>query len=560
MKKISIYLMLFLSLFGLSSCKKEKENIEFNKYLDELFYFFLGEDPININALIVDTKKYNLEEFAVYPYDFSLELEEEYFNGLKEVKNKLLNYKKLNKKQELSKKILIDYIDRELAFDGLFYYQSNLGSYLGYQAQLPIILAEYRFDDMYDIECYFEYLKSTKITFANIINFERERIDKKVGMNSKIIDGVIDQIDNFLKLEGYYLKNSFNKKIEEANFLNDVQKRLLISEHSDIIDKDFLDAYFYLKEQLNNLKIFVNDEEIKISKEYYQALFQRATGTDYTIPEAKEYIESKIGELIKGYNIEYRSKYQIELMKQNSFNELFSYYIDKGKNSFPVLPYDVEYEIKTIDESLEENSSPAMYFISPIDANIKEIIYVNNLYFKEKSNYVYQTIAHEGIPGHMYQNVYLKNLDIPEVRKILRYNGYTEGWATYVENYVVGYVDEEAMKPFEFFDALSYLYLGLIDIGINYEGWSKDEAVSFILDTFSSLTNEEALNIYYQLLEVPTNYLEYYFSYFQIQDLKAYFKKKMGKKYSDYLFHKIYLDTGPSPFKILYEQYQNYKL
>ena len=29
--------------------------------------------------------------------------------------------------------------------------------------------------------------------------------------------------------------------------------------------------------------------------------------------------------------------------------------------------------------------------------------------FTELNNYTYQTLAHEGFPGHLYQNLYLKN-------------------------------------------------------------------------------------------------------------------------------------------------------
>ena len=562
MKKILIFIFLITSLFSFASCKKEKENKEFNKYLDELFYEFLGNDPISINSVIVNTKNYNIEEYDVTAYSFNEQDEKEYYDNLKSIKDKLSEFKKLTKEQELSRKILIDYLNRNLAFEDLFYYQSNFGSYLGYQAQLPIILAEYRFDDLYDIESYFNYLKTTKTTFTNMINYEREKINKNLGMNKIIINGVIDQINNFLSLEGSYLIANFEKKINELNFLNETQRNSLIIEHNDIIENEFLDAYSYLKSELKTLNASIEGTGIgnlPDGKKYYQALFNQATGTDYTIEEAKQYLEGKISELIKSYNIFYSQKYEVNLMSQNNYNDLMTFFLDKSKSNFPKLPYNLNYEIKTIDKSLENNSSPAMYFISPIDKNIKEIIYVNNRYFQDDKNYVYKTMAHEGIPGHMYQNVYLKNLDIPNVRKIIHYSGYSEGWATYVENYVISYVDNTALKAFEFYDTLSYLYLGILDIGINYEGWSIEEASKYLMDLYK-ISNKDAEDLYYQLIEVPTNYLEYFFSYYQVQDLKTYFKGIMGNKYSDYLFHKIYLDTGPAPFSILKEQYKNHKL
>jgi hypothetical protein len=32
----------------------------------------------------------------------------------------------------------------------------------------------------------------------------------------------------------------------------------------------------------------------------------------------------------------------------------------------------------------------------------------------------------------------------------------------------------------------------------------------------------------------------------------------MGTEYSDYLFHKIFLETGPTSFNILKQQYEKY--
>ena len=56
----------------------------------------------------------------------------------------------------------------------IFYYSNPLGSYLGYQAQLPLILAEYHFYTRKDIENYLEYLRITLDSFTNIIAFEKK--------------------------------------------------------------------------------------------------------------------------------------------------------------------------------------------------------------------------------------------------------------------------------------------------------------------------------------------------------------------------------------------------
>lgn len=566
MKKLSKLLLIILIAFSLVGCKKQKQpvpNEEFNLYLEELFYEFLGTDPMNINSSIYNLDNFREIDAKVEPYDYSVEEENKYYESLEEIKEKLITYTDdlLTTDQKLSRDILLDYLDRQLAFKDFHYYGSSLGSYLGYQAQLPIILAEYRFDDKNDINDYFAYLKTTKATFENIIAFEKEKIDLNIGLTNYIIDKVTDQCDNFINSEENYLIPVFNDKIEAMNLSSD-EKRDLKAEHERIINEEFILAYNYLRNQLVTMKDTADHNGALASfpegKAYYEVLFQEATGSDMTIPEVKAYLQSKVNYLISNASITYDLLYKTNLMSGKSLDDLIPYFRTKMETSFPKLDLEVNYEIKNIHASLQENASPAMYFISPIDENIDEVIYINPLQFRELNNYTYQTIAHEGFPGHLYQNLYLKSSNIPLVRKIIRYTGYSEGWATYVENYVVSFVNDKAVDAFQFYDSLSYIILGLLDIGINYEGWNEDASFKFIKNYFN-ITSEQAKEMYYELTEIPTNYLQYYFSYYQVQDLKANFKKKMGNKYTDYLFHQIYLQTGPSSFTILKKQYDNYQ-
>ena len=51
---------------------------------------------------------------------------------------------------------------------------------------------------------------------------------------------------------------------------------------------------------------------------------------------------------------------------------------------------------------------------SAIDNFTEEFIYLNNADIRDEFgnldyNYLYTTLAHEGYPGHLYQNVYFKN-------------------------------------------------------------------------------------------------------------------------------------------------------
>lgn len=565
MKKIFAIILTFLILL-VPGCSRN-DAIRFNQYLDKVFISFLEDDPLIINALLYHPEKYNLHEQEVLPLDFSLEAEEAYFNELKAIKAELMrfNNKYLPKREQLTKEILIDYLNRELAFEGLYYYGSLLGSYLGYQANLPLNLAEYRFDDLSDVYNYFAYLKTTQASFQAIIEYEYQKLELGLGLTTTNIERIIDQCNNLIYSEENFLVPIFNDKIKAMKLGKAKQEQLSI-QNEKLVYENFIGAYRYLRDHLSIMKAMSTNTPVlnQDKQKYYEALFQKQVGVDLSMEDVISYLDNLLVTLLEK-RIKNKIDYEIvgssyNLIEDRRFDDIIPFFKEAMTDDFPAIPNETQYAIKEIHQSLQNNSSPAMYFLSPIDINTLEVIYINPLNFKTTNNYVFQTLAHESYPGHLYQNAYLKSLDLHNIRKLLSYPGYAEGWATYVENYVVKYAggNQYVHDIFSFYNSFPYLVLGRLDVGINYQGWNLEESVAF-LEQYFNLDSIDEYQTYYDMLEVPTNYLKYYLSYYKILDLKNYFREIAGNDYSDYLFHKIYLDTGPAPFWILEKEYQNYR-
>lgn len=113
---------------------------------------------------------------------------------------------------------------------------------------------------------------------------------------------------------------------------------------------------------------------------------------------------------------------------------------------FPSLP-DCNVTVKYINAAMEDYLSPAFYLTSPLDQLTENTIYIN-----QKNGYegirLFTTLAHEGFPGHLYQNLYFHSQDVPPIRSLLGYPGYTEGWATFVElhSYIYSGLSKDAAK------------------------------------------------------------------------------------------------------------------
>ena len=141
---------------------------------------------------------------------------------------------------------------------------------------------------------------------------------------------------------------------------------------------------------------------------------------------------------------------------------------------------------------------------------------------RNRDVYKRQTLAHEGFPGHLYQTVYSSFHAESPLAAILSCSGANEGWATYVENLACQFdngLPEGAGQYRACLRSFSLCAYGLLDIGIHYDGWSKEQAAQFIQTWFQaeeSVTDE----IWQTILDAPANYLEYAGGYVELMEMR----------------------------------------
>ena len=216
---------------------------------------------------------------------------------------------------------------------------------------------------------------------------------------------------------------------------------------------------------------------------------------------------------------------------------------------YPKAPK-VSCKIKYVHKTMEEYTSPAFYMVPAIDSYKENVIYIN----KAQTAELYPTLAHEGYPGHLYQNVYYAARNDDPVRYLLDYPGYSEGYATYVESFSYSMMDAEGygdiyqqmnMEMYEYNLALC----SRVDFGVHYEGWKKKDVRAY-LRSFG-MDDSQADELFQMIIENPANYLSYYIGYQEFHELLTDYKKMAGNKYSLKAYHTEILDAGPCSFDIL---------
>ncbi len=102
---------------------------------------------------------------------------------------------------------------------------------------------------------------------------------------------------------------------------------------------------------------------------------------------------------------------------------------------FDVTPK-TAFEIRPIEEFRAESSAGASYQAGTPDGSRPGIFYINTFNLKAQPIFGVETLyLHEAIPGHHFQiSLAQEETSLPDYRKFVDYNAFSEGWALYVES------------------------------------------------------------------------------------------------------------------------------
>lgn len=540
----------------------------FDAYVDTLFKEDVAENTINLHYTLAHPENFGITDYEISLGSYGVDDFKENVRELEEMKDRLLrfNRKNLSKEQRLTYDILLDYVETELSVKDLTLYTEVLGPTTGYQSQLPVVLAEYTFRTRRDIEDYLSLLSQMDEMAGQIIAFEEEKAQAGLFMSDYAADAIITQCEDFIsEPEGNYMIDVFNDKISAFEGLTEEEKEGYRKENHDLVTGEVVKAYRTLIDGLRALKGSGKNElgicYYEDGKAYYEYLLRSGTGSDVSVKKQKKRIER----YIKDY---YQMLYHALGENPEIYEDIMAYQFPdmepeeiledlKGKigEDFPDPPK-VGYTVKYVHPSMEENMSPAFYLTTPVDDIQNNLIYINQKQTgaeAEGKMELYTTLAHEGYPGHLYQNAYTASGNLPLIRNLFSFTGYAEGWATYVEfEYAYDYAgaDETLADLLAGNEACLLGLMAYIDIGIHYDGWDREDVAEYLAD-FGVEDQDATDEIFDYVVEEPGSYLSYFIGYLEFLDLREMAKEELGDTFDIKQFHDFILRTGPAPFYII---------
>lgn len=550
-----------LSVLGVQTGKGDQQ--AFVEYLDQLFREEITANTINLHYTLKNPKQYGIKEYPISLGQISQENSIAAVAILENMQAALAEFDpdQMDEEYAMIHDMLKDEIQTEISAAQLYLYQEPLRPSTGVAGELPVLLAEYTFYGERDIQDYLALLRQLPDYYAQVLELEQKKADAGLFMPEYAAREIIDQCENFVKdKENNYLLDTFVDKVQSL----EVDREAYIQQNAAAVTEAVIPAYELLiagmKEILKGLEGQEWNQQglyhLPQGREYYEYLVKSYTGSGMTVEEMQQAAKVR-----RAYDMSEAAKLIREDPKLLTVSTSYSFALqdpvaileqlqEKMSADFPAPP-DTSYSIKYVHPSLEAHLAPAFYLAVPIDDISQNAIYING-----SSNYqkmkLYTTLAHEGFPGHLYQNIMERSQDFLPIRSLLGTSGYSEGWATYVEMISYGYAElQPGLGKLLMHDQSALLSLyATADLGIHGEGWSLEDMMAFFGEY--QITDQQILRDIYQLIvEEPAHYLKYYIGYLEFLSLKEEAQKKWGEEYSDYRFHEALMELGPAQFEIL---------
>lgn len=554
-----------------------KEQQEFEQYLDDYFKDVVTDDTLTYNYTIRDGADYGLEEPEVTLGDPGMTAEEigqdkEEFEGWVK-KLDAIDRSCLTEDQKLTYDVLDEYFEVSAGiFDNVYLYEP-FSPMRGLQANIATNFTDYRFDDKGDVERYIELLGQIPDYFAEYLDFEQEKSEKGYFMSDAVCDKVISQCKDFVAdKENHFMVTTFNDNIDALDFLTDEEKAEYKEANKQAVVNSLLPAFENVAAVLSGLKgTGTNDGGIcnyDGGKEYYEYLLKNFAGTAKSPEEVIDMLDTELQKLMVSlyqYYLGNQAAYEYFAANYDSIfaetdqmtaSEMVDKMMEMASEHYPDAGT-INYKAEALDKNLETIMDDVLaYYMAPaIDDPDNNLIRVNGLH----TDGMWTTLAHEGYPGHMLQNAYYMSTDPEPVRTLMNFLGYKEGWAMYACYDSLYYYEYE--KPeygdtiaalYQLNDEMSYLMMGRVDLGINYEGWTLQDTADYL--TKNGMDGSAAQELYTTMVGDPAVYQSYSTGYYEMKELRDYAEEKMGDDFDLKTFNTIILETGPCQFDILKEQ------
>jgi uncharacterized protein (DUF885 family) len=540
---------------------------EFDKFLDEVFVYFMESDYLTMHFNVIDYQKYGIEkpELSVGTVDYDDDSgQEDYEKMLEELE--AFDFDKLSYRQQYDYESLKYSLLETIASTYYSHYQPLFNSSSDILGNLITNFTEFVFRSKTDIDDYLVLLADVDRYLDDCLTYTARQAEDGVGLIDYAIDYETEFAQRFTaKVDDNELITTFDEKIDTLDFLNKAEKEEYKLANAKIVKEEVIPEYQKVDSELRNYygKTPAKDMALcNLNKNYAELTFilngSSNEDIDTLFQNAKDEFDLMVAEYFTAtYNKEAISEYQtihqygtdafnfnssrdyLEFLRQN----LDDYYPDLGA---------VDYTVDELDPSTASDSILAYYMPCPVDDSNQNVIRTNPNTLSEDPVETYNTLAHEGFPGHLYQHVFYSRTNPHVFRSTQDFIGYTEGYAVNAsyDALKMACENEDTANLLGFECNFYFLFYSVIDMGVNYYGWTAKDIDKYA-DEFGLFNSKIGESMYDFIIDMSGVYDHYGLGHASFRQLRRYAMEQLGDDFDMVEYNRTILKNGPLPFNIL---------
>lgn len=595
MKKILSLLLCFLLLCGCTVQKTETVNDQDNSYLTKLKTFEPGEK----NSALEDNEEYSrfIDEFCTeslkmmdytsyagyisYPErcevkepeggleSVEYEFDEESYEFYETYLNKLLefDYNSLSMSQQYEYEAL-EYSLMETLCDLQYWkYTRMFSSSSDVVTNIIFMLVDLPVNSETRVQKYLEVIKDIDDYLASMVEFTDKQYEDGIYTSDYALDYSISMLNSIAsKKDNNTLIESFDSRIDELDFLSAEKKNEYKEENRDIVLNEVLPAMSKTADEIKSFKGRKESDTMIYTygsdylDTYYLLNSSSSDSLDYILNlliDVYNDMYTKYDELYRSENTDKRlAEYMNDPFFKLECDEMINEMLKKSGTYFEDIG-DISFTIDYFDDSLSDTSVLAYYRFHPLDDKDDNVIRVNPAAKNNDEAYSFgATIAHEGIPGHMYNYAYAAVSGLSDVHLFSSFTAFDEGIAMYGEYllpYILGYDDVADVIVFDYISG--YLMNSMLDILINYYAYDSD----YIQKNFG--ISKEYVDYYVSMMaDMPGVFIRYGVGFAYIYTFMNNTKEALGDKFDYADFYSMLIKDGSMPFAMLEKKVNDYIL
>ncbi len=576
-RKIALLLALALGLSACSAAPSQPDeppasaskNESFTEYLNDYVVKVAENDYTTLHHYFEHPEKYGIDMKdvtitlgSIEPDEKTLALEGELDKQLDTFDRSSLD----SRQQRIYDQLQYEFEQSDKEEEEKFRYLGNMWSTMnGLPQSLISFFSEYELREEADIAPLITLIQDVPRYTKDALDYSRKQAERDTLMLD--YDETIQTCQNTLDTQAdSAVRAELMVEVEQLGLDKDATDKYK-QQINMALDEAFFPSYQTMIDGLNALKPDIQPlaglSSLENGKEYYELLVQEATGTDDSVPEIKKNIEEELSGIGAQMSllIDEDMNNLIDFMSLHtdfsSVDDILIYLNSHYSKQFPQLEA-MEYDLQPLADDQSQEGIVAYFMLPAVDSTSKYRIRYNRRDYGDDPTAIslYQTLAHEGIPGHMYQAQYNKQNFVYTIEYFLSNPGFSEGYATYVENQALKFLDldPDLVDMYVYNDLMSNYYVLLMDIAVHYENMDLDTFKSEF-DMFDAAALED---IYAQLADNPGVFMSYYYGFYKINQLRQDAKEQLKDRFDEVDFNNALLSAGSVNFDLIKQNIDQY--